>query len=230
MTSCDDISQERNKPIICFTFDDGHLSAYKNGLPLFQRFDYEATTFLNSGFIGKEGRVSWEQVLDQYANGWEVGGHTINHFELAELDDDEAYFQIAQDYNNFFEHGINLVSFALPAGHASERDYEIIKALYKNIRNSIDKEMHSPLNRFDLGYFVYLTEYDSEMVKERIIRGSINGEVLIVIGFHRISQDQTYAVDNCTPRELEEILSWVSEQDYQVMRFDKAIEKLLKDN
>ena len=136
--SCDSFSQERIKPIICFTFDDGHLNAFENGFPLFQEYGYEATTFLNSGMIGNYGRVSWEQVLEQYNNNWEIGGHTVNHFELAELNDEEAHYQIIQDINNFSDHGINLVSFALPAGHATGRDYEIIKSVYKNIRNSID--------------------------------------------------------------------------------------------
>ena len=180
--------------------------------------------------IGNYGRVSWEQVLEQYNNNWEIGGHTVNHFELAELNDEEAHYQIIQDINNFSAHGINLVSFALPAGHATERDYEIIKSVYKNIRNSIDKEMHLPLNRFDLGYFAYQTEYTSENVKDRIIRASINGEALIVIGFHRISDGQTDEVTNCNVQDLEEILAWVAYKDFEVLRLDKAIEKLLKKN
>ena len=228
MISCDDVSQEQSSPIICFTFDDGHLNAYENGLPLFDEFGYEATSFINSGLIGRFGRVSWDQVLDLSQHGWEIGGHTIEHWELMELDDDEAYYQIIQDYNNFAEHDIELSSFALPAGHASERDYDIIKGVYENIRNSIDKEMHIPINRFDLGYFAYQTEYNSETVKQRIIRGAINGEALIVIGFHRISENPTGEIVNCTPQDLREILSWVNDKDFEVLRLDKAIEKLVK--
>ena len=215
------------KPIICFTFDDGHLNVYENAFPLFKKFGYEATTFLNSGRIGKSGFVSWDQAHDLYSNNWEIGGHTINHPQLPELNYDEAYYQIVQDYHNFQEQGFHLTSFALPSGHASPRDYDILKEVYKNIRNSIDKEMHLPLNRLDLGYFAYQTEYSPQIVKQRIIRGSINGEALIVIGFHRVSDTEINAVDNCNIRDLEEILSWVAEKDYHIMRLDDAVDELL---
>lgn len=203
------------------------MNAYENAFPLFKEYGYEATSFINSDFIGRSGYLSWEQVHDLANNNWEIGGHTVTHAELMELDDDEAYAEIAEGFQNFSVRGLNLVSFALPAGHASERDYSIIKSFYKNIRNSIDKQIHIPINRFDLGYFAYQTEYNSEMVKQRINMGSINGEVLIVIGFHRISDDPGYALAKCTIKDLEEILNWVAEKDFQVMRLDKAINKLL---
>lgn len=227
MISCDNLNQERLKPIICLTFDDAHLNAYQYGFPLLEKYHFPATSFINSGLIGKYGRLSWDQVLHLKNHNWEIGGHAIDHFELPELSYEEAYYQIVEDYNKFLEYGINLKSFALPAGHATERDYVIIKSIYKNIRNSIDKEMQLPLNRFDLGYFAYQTNYTSQMVKERIIRGSINGEVLIVIGFHQISENQNNTIDNCTPEALEEILCWLTDKDYSVMRLDLAVNKIL---
>ncbi len=228
MNSCDSYSQELNKPIICFTFDDGHLNALENAFPLFEHYAFPATSFINSGFVGKPGRVSWEQIDFLYNSAWEIGGHTIDHVELTDLSDQEAYYQINQDFINFNEHGIKLTSFALPAGHASERDYDIITSIYKNIRNSIDKQMHLPLNRLDLGYYVYQSDYKPEMVKRRIVRACTNGEALVIIGFHRICDLPTLAVDNCRPNDLDEILAWVKSNDFEVMTLEKAIDRLTK--
>ncbi len=228
MTSCDSYNQELNKPIICFTFDDGHLNAFENAFPLFKQFSFTATSFLNSGKIGNPGKISWSNIDSLVNHGWEIAGHTIDHVDLAELDDDEAYYQIIQDYHNFTNQGIELSSFALPGGHATLRDYDIIKGVYKNIRNSIDKEMHTPLNRFDLGYFAYQTNYRAEDVKQRIIRGYNNGESLIVIGFHRISEEQVNTVANCKTDDLEEILSWVYNNNFPVMTLEEAVNKLNK--
>lgn len=183
---------------------------------------------MNSGRVGKPGFVSWEQLHEEAENNWEIAGHTLNHAQLTELDDDEAYYQIHQDYNNFAEKGITLSSFALPSGHASERDYDILKSIYKNIRNSIDKEIHIPINRLDLGYLAYQTGDNPDLIKNRIIRGAINGEALIVIGFHRISDQEAGLIANCSPQDLEEILSWVNKKGFSVMRLDKAVEKLLE--
>jgi len=227
LISCDINHQERVQPIICFTFDDAHLNAYENGFPLLEKYNFQATSFINSGTVGRYKRLSWEQILDLHNHNWEIGGHTVNHPELPELSDEDAYYQIVQDYYNFLEHGIELNSFALPSGHATERDYAIIKSRYKNIRNSIDKEMRLPLNRFDLGYYAYQTEYTPQMVKERIIRGSINGEALIVIGFHQISENNIDAIDYCRTEDFEEILCWLAEKEYIVMRLDQAVEKIL---
>lgn len=144
-----------------------------------------------------------------------------------ELNDDEAYYEIMQDYQNFLAQGIKMESFALPGGHASERDYDIIKSIYKNIRNSIDKEIHIPINRLDLGYLAYQTEYNPETVSNRILRAGSNGEVLIVIGFHKIGDDQTSPTPNCRTQDLDEILNWVTDKGFEVMRLDKAINKIL---
>lgn len=228
LLGCDNLSQERTSPIICFTFDDGHLSAYQNGYPIFLEYGYPATTFINSGRVGKPGFVTWDNLLEEEADNWEIAGHTVNHADIAELDYDDAYAEIIDDFNNFQEKGIKVSSFALPGGHAQEKDYAILKSVYKNIRTSIDKEIYTPLNRYDLGYFAYQTGYTAESVKQRIRRGEIKGEVLIVIGFHRISEDETYAVDNCSPGALREILDWISQHDFTVMRLDDAVEKVLK--
>lgn len=228
LLSCDNLSQERNKPIICFTFDDGHLNAFQQGYPLFLEYGYPATSFINSGWIGRPTAVSWENINELCENNWEIGGHTVDHAELMELSYDEAYYQIIQDYNNFQEKGIKLTSFALPAGHAHERDYTIIKSIYKNIRTSIAKEIYTPLNRYDLGYFAYQTGYTAETVKQRIRRGEIKGEVLIIIGFHRIGTDEENPVTNCTPQDLREILAWIAEHDFEVMRLNDAVDKILR--
>lgn len=226
VTSCDSYSQEINKPIICLTFDDGHLNAYENAFPLLEQYGYTATTFINSGMVGNLGRVSWNQIKNLADHDWEIAGHTIDHVDLAEVTYEEAYYQIVEDYHNFTNQGLELASFALPGGHATLRDYDIIKGLYKNIRNSIDKDMYIPLNRFDLGYFAYQTQYNPEMVKQRIIRACNNGQALVIIGFHRVSDNPTLAVDNCTIKDFEDIIAWIYDQNFQVMTMKNAVNKL----
>jgi len=99
-------------------------------------------------------------------HNWEIGGHTIDHSDLMELSYEEANNQIVNDYQFFLQEGIEINSFALPGGHASERDYDILKSIYKNIRNSIDKEMQIPIDRLDLGYYAYQTNFTPQIVKQ----------------------------------------------------------------
>lgn len=87
------------------TFDDGYLSVYERAREVLGGLGVPATVFLPTGLVGRDGPVSWpgltpdpmpgdelrpmswQQVEELVADGWEVGSHTVSHPRLPELDD-----------------------------------------------------------------------------------------------------------------------------------------------
>ena len=77
---------------VVLTFDDGFASVYEYGLPLLRRYGLPATVFLVTDAVGKEAcwegapqgeaLMTWEQVREMAAEGFEFGSHTATHLDL----------------------------------------------------------------------------------------------------------------------------------------------------
>ena len=70
------------KPFV-ITFDDGYADNYTTAYPVLKRHGFTATVFMVSSYINGEGFMSWPQLKELAANGWEIEGHTVNHHYLS---------------------------------------------------------------------------------------------------------------------------------------------------
>ena len=74
--------------VVSITFDDGRASnAY--GAEMLTDHHLPGTFFINSGNIGKPGYLTMPQLDGIAAEGHEIGGHTVNHPDLATDTTDE---------------------------------------------------------------------------------------------------------------------------------------------
>ncbi|MDY6914837.1 MAG: polysaccharide deacetylase family protein [Candidatus Cloacimonadota bacterium] len=228
-TACENITQPvLTQPIIVFTFDDQHISIYENALPILQKYGFTATNFVNTNSLGKPDRLTWQHL--EYLEkdlGWETGGHTLNHVNLPECDETTAVYEISQDKQNLLEHGLEAVSFALPSGHATPQQFRLISEYYKNIRTSLDIQ-HKKINRKFLGYFAYQSTYNAQNAIGRIIRGLENNEILIILGFHQVSNDLESHPSVCSPEAFEEIVEFVKKNNLPVKTLKNAIGEICR--
>ena len=234
VNGCDDNFVSKNSlPYIVITFDDQDESIYDIAFPLLAQYGYPATSFINSEIIGREHKLTWEEVeFLELSQGWETGGHTLHHVNLPHLDDEQAEFEVSQDQQNLITHGLKAKSFALPSGHATEAQLQMISKYYQNIRTSQDIHHVQPVNAYHLGYFACLSEYNSDHLIGRIFRGVENNEMFIVIGFHKVVQSPTDYTHNCLKADFSELLDYLYQNQFEVITLDKAVEKCrnLNDN
>lgn len=219
----------KKNSLIVFTIDDADKTIYTNGLPVFNDYNFPATYFINTSFIDDNDHLSWVQCdsLENYYN-WETGGHTLHHIQLPNLDYETAYNEVSEDWQNLVNHGLSHESFALPSGHGTPQSYEIITQFYDNIRNSLDTELHCPIDRKMLGYFVYSPDFNPQIVINRIIYGINNHEDLIILGFHSFYEEDGDYISNCTPDELRTILEFIYENDFEVVTLKEAMNRLVE--
>lgn len=72
------------KPFV-ITFDDGYLDNYTTAFPILAKHGFTATVFMVTSYINGEGYMSWDQLKELIANGWEIEGHTTNHPYLTKV-------------------------------------------------------------------------------------------------------------------------------------------------
>ncbi len=228
--SCDNNSGRfADRTIVCFCFDDEHESAYTVAFPVMQEYGFTGTMVVNSGWLGNTGRMTWNQ-LDEMVleNGWELAGHTRHHVNLATCSYEEAWDEVVGEFELYTDMGYEVTMFALPAGEASTRDFEIISECYETIRTSRDITMKAPVNPHYLGYFSYWTEYEPEQVYQRIQMGMKDQEDLIILGFHSLKDPDEGALTNCSPDDFRAIVEYISKLDVEVMTIREAVRLLKK--
>lgn len=212
---------------VVITFDDAHESIYSTALPIMNEYDFCATNVINTEWIGGEDKLSWQEVEElEFVYDWETAGHTLHHISMPNNPIEIVEYEIYQDWLNLQEHGLSHSTFALPSGNATEDHYQIILQYYTNVRTSRDLCMHTPLDRKNLGYFAYYTDYTAEHAIARIIKAVEYNESIVVIGFHRILEDAMGHPTNCKPEDFRKIIKFIFENSFEVITIKEACEML----
>jgi peptidoglycan/xylan/chitin deacetylase (PgdA/CDA1 family) len=110
------------KKISIITFDDGYADFYETAFPVLRSFDFPATVFVPTAFIGAYGtgidgkkHLSWQQIRDLHLAGVDFGSHTVNHPQLADLTIGEILHQMRESKKIIEENlGTAIDTFAYP--------------------------------------------------------------------------------------------------------------------
>ena len=123
---------------VVLTFDDGLRSQLHNALPILEKYDFPATFFISTNYIGgyidnsenSPKAVLSEGELKKLASSKlaDIEPHTANHFELTRLDLASAEKEI-NDSKKYLEGiiGKTRLFFAYPRGDFSEQTVEVVK-------------------------------------------------------------------------------------------------------
>ncbi|MBI3152011.1 MAG: polysaccharide deacetylase family protein [Chloroflexi bacterium] len=183
---------------VSLTFDDGAADNYLARSILAQN-DIQATFYIVSGFTGMEGYMTKEQLRGLYEDGNEIGGHTLNHVNLAETENEKLEMEICQDRTNLLNYGFNVTSFAFPYGHYNEEAKQtVIDCGYGNARGvSGGPDTIPPADKYALKAMPYIVNDTSVTKMIRYIIGvEDEGGGWAIFVFHRVCEDcSQYAID-----------------------------------
>jgi hypothetical protein len=113
--------------LVSLTFDDGLTESPTRNI--LANHGMNGTFYVNSNLIGSGGTYLTKAELDGlYADGNEIGGHTINHVDLATLSDTAQQTAICNDMQNLVNWGYPIHSFAYPYGSTGSTTQSIVSA------------------------------------------------------------------------------------------------------
>ena len=126
------------------TFDDGYEDVFVNALPILNKYDFTATCFFVSKYIGKhniwdENKSNYiklnlmnkEQVYEWSKNGMEIGSHSLDHKNLKDLNYNDKYSQITEPKKTFSKlFSIDIKTFSYPFGKIDDQSVEIVQDNY----------------------------------------------------------------------------------------------------
>jgi len=70
------------RPVV-ITLDDGYADLYTAAFPVLSAHDFKAVAYIVSGFIGRPGYATADQIVQMDHNGIEIASHTVDHANLA---------------------------------------------------------------------------------------------------------------------------------------------------
>ncbi len=107
------------KPIIV-TFDDGYRSVYEFAFPILQQYGLQGVVYVITGYVGAPTYMNADQLVELFANGWEIGSHTVSHEDLVK-NPSHAYDQMVGS-KLYLEKllGTKELTIAYPYGKADE--------------------------------------------------------------------------------------------------------------
>jgi len=131
---------------VVITFDDGYKDNFTNALPILQKYNFKATIYLvvnrhNRDWSGERkaknagAGLKDELKLSDYdinklisSELIEIGGHTMTHSNLNNLNKEQKEYQICQSKKEIEEKfSIECNSFAYPFGIYDTKDKEIVQ-------------------------------------------------------------------------------------------------------
>src|SRR5688572_26130780 len=138
---------------VSFTFDDGFTSALTKASPALGQYGLSGTNYVISGCVGMttapnncaadgdQSYMTWDQINQlKTTYGWEIGGHSVSHPQLATdgLTVAQLEQQIANNKQELANHGYNAVSFASPFGDYSNTTLAVIAKHFASHRGFHD--------------------------------------------------------------------------------------------
>ena len=104
------------------SFDDGYPDGFTQAYPILKHLGFVATYYVVTGRIGWSDQLTAEELTQMAAAGMEIGDHTVDHLDLAELSARDLRPEIDDARTAILRTvGEAPVSFAYPFGDLSPR-------------------------------------------------------------------------------------------------------------
>ena len=132
------------RPVV-IAFDDGFSNVLEHAAPLLSDLGFSATIFVVSGRCGQTNDwpnqgsrtprlrlLSWSELGQMVAAGFEVGAHSVTHRPLTEISHLEAAREIVESKATIEDRlGQVVQTFAYPFGMFTDGHYEIVRSHFR---------------------------------------------------------------------------------------------------
>ncbi len=116
------------KPVI-ITLDDGYSDLYTAAFPILQAHGFTAVAYIVSGFVGRRGYVTKDEILQMDHYGIEIGAHTVDHVNLAHTPQPLLDYQLVES-RQWLEQllGHPVLDMAYPSGRFDATVIDAVQA------------------------------------------------------------------------------------------------------
>jgi peptidoglycan/xylan/chitin deacetylase (PgdA/CDA1 family) len=210
------IRQRGTTGLVTFTFDDTYSSQYTNAKPVFDAAGVVGSVGVVVDWVGSdETRLSWTQITNFQAAGWEIMSHSKNHTSLNTTN--ESTIREQMDTSSFTYHGFTVKNFVWPWGDTSVASRKIAFDYYRSARGAFDGQNTSPINTYNLYSYAADTVASSNTFKAAIDTAKA-GNSWVTFYMH----DVTPAVSNL----LAQLIAYAQANGVEIVTLDQGLDRV----
>lgn len=113
---------------VVVTLDDGYEDAYTNAFPILKKYGMPGSFAIVTGFVGRPGYVTKQNVLDMDAGGMEIVSHTVTHVDLTKVSADQLERELKESKVTLEKWlGKDVYAFVYPSGRFNRRVEDAVK-------------------------------------------------------------------------------------------------------
>ncbi len=71
---------------VVLSFDDGWKTQYTYAVPILEKYNFTATFFIVTSYVGGRSYMNWNELKDLVAHNFDIGSHTKTHAMLTKID------------------------------------------------------------------------------------------------------------------------------------------------
>ncbi len=204
---------------VSLSFDDGFSTIFTEILPVFDKYGFKASLFINPGVIpdepvaGQVWRGSWAYWRDARKRGFEIGSHSLTHRDLTKVPPGVLEEEIRESRRLIEEKvGGPAVSFAFPFDRANSRVIKKVRQYYEAVRD------HDVLKETYPRVFlpVFGGEHFSLKTAVDITRLAIQKNLWLIPELHALKMEDMPAFKPVTVQFIEDYLAFLRERESSV--------------
>jgi peptidoglycan/xylan/chitin deacetylase (PgdA/CDA1 family) len=216
-TSCTPDNSVASRGVVTFAFDDGTLDHYTTAYPLFENYDASATTFIitNRSTFENETLLTWSQIHELSAAGWDVQSHSVSHSFLTTLSEDAVLFELAHSKKVLEAQGFVVNAFAPPYGDMDESVHQQILRHYAIVRPSEYGFNNRSVIDFTRIKSIWIVNTSSIDELTSFVDEAYEHDYWLVFMIHLVKEDlsKEYTIH---PDTLDALLSYVREKNMPI--------------
>ena len=228
------VSDPPQLPLVAVTFDDGDTTNFTKGFRILKEYNsrWSATMFVCGAYPWGGIYLNTSQLHEMQANGWEIGARAYTHEHLAEFPMDSVVWQVNSVYDFLVKNNFSHESFAYPYGSCNAKIRSVVRSKFHNIRGSADAHYPDGVDPTDLGYYPVYNNNTVSDICNRVNEARVNGEPLVIIGFHVILPDSAYVAPGarCKESTYRGFLDYLKKNNLRACSIRDAIDELQKRN
>ncbi|MGM0421071.1 MAG: polysaccharide deacetylase family protein [Bacillota bacterium] len=116
--------------MISFAFNNGDSSVIESARPILNQHDFKGDVYVATDQIGQPGKLSEDDLLALYEDGWGIGSNGVTYQDLTKLNETDLRYELTESKSRLTQIIPEVYGFSVPFGRYTRETLTSISEVY----------------------------------------------------------------------------------------------------